>query len=248
VHSPSPAAPEAPWLRNLLLVALSFAAGSLDALSFLLLSHVFVAFMTGNTVLLGLGIGLGQTGQALHSLDALVCFCLGVVASSLAAGRRGLTHPWPVAMTATLVVEAALLVALAVTWTAARAPSDPVSYLLVGCAAAAMGLQSAGVQQLGIPGVSTTFVTGTLTSALSRIVALLAPRWVAFRPGSAAGGHWTLPAAVYLAYGLGAVVGGAGERLWGPPAVWISTAVVLAVLGADIAARTMAGWADLSER
>jgi uncharacterized membrane protein YoaK (UPF0700 family) len=40
--------------RNGLLLALAFAAGYIDALSYLGLSRVFTANMTGNTVLLGI--------------------------------------------------------------------------------------------------------------------------------------------------------------------------------------------------
>src|SRR5215470_8216887 len=43
--------------RDGVLLALTFAAGCVDALSYLGLSHVFTANMTGNAVLLGLAIG-----------------------------------------------------------------------------------------------------------------------------------------------------------------------------------------------
>src|SRR3989454_10880597 len=43
-----------------MVLMLTWAAGSVDAISYLALDHVFTANMTGNTVLLGLAIGQGH--------------------------------------------------------------------------------------------------------------------------------------------------------------------------------------------
>jgi len=42
--------------RELMLLALTWGAGTIDAISYLGLGHVFTAMMTGNTVLLGLAL------------------------------------------------------------------------------------------------------------------------------------------------------------------------------------------------
>src|SRR5512132_4472490 len=65
--------------RDRILLALAFAAGCVDALSYLGLSRVFTANMTGNAVLLGLAIGQTQELQVAHSSAAIVGFVLGVV-------------------------------------------------------------------------------------------------------------------------------------------------------------------------
>jgi uncharacterized membrane protein YoaK (UPF0700 family) len=58
-------------IRNGLLLALAFAAGYIDALSYLGLSRVFTANMTGNTVLLGIvladfdGVAIARSSLAL---------------------------------------------------------------------------------------------------------------------------------------------------------------------------------------
>src|SRR5207302_9586905 len=65
--------------RDLLLVALTFAAGAVDDVVFLRLD-VFTAVMTGNIVLLGLAIGQGAFRNALRSLIALLAYSVGVVA------------------------------------------------------------------------------------------------------------------------------------------------------------------------
>ena len=59
--------------RDFLLVALTFAAGSVDAVALLRLD-VFTAVMTGNIVLLGLAVGQGAFANALRSVIALVAY------------------------------------------------------------------------------------------------------------------------------------------------------------------------------
>ena len=49
-------------------------------------------------------------------------------------------------------------------------PSGPFLYSLVALAALAMGIQSAAVQALGLPDISTTYITGTYTTFISRLV------------------------------------------------------------------------------
>lgn len=88
-----------------------------------------------------------------------------------------------------------------------------------------MGMQSATVYRLSVPGVSTTYVTGTLTTLAMRLVC-----WLRSSAGSAAapadrgmrrldqtalGQGPGLPAAVWLAYGAGAVAAGS-VYIWLP--------------------------------
>src|SRR5262249_38725012 len=72
--------------RDGVLLALTFAAGCVDALSYLGLSHVFTANMTGNAVLLGLAIGQTQELQVAHSSAAIVGFVGGVVMAAKLVG------------------------------------------------------------------------------------------------------------------------------------------------------------------
>ena len=57
--------------RNAMLVMLSLAAGCVDAVGFLGLGQIFVANMTGNTVLLGLALGQAKGQAALRAVVAL---------------------------------------------------------------------------------------------------------------------------------------------------------------------------------
>ncbi|HEX6776155.1 MAG TPA: YoaK family protein, partial [Methylomirabilota bacterium] len=72
--------------RDRILLALAFAAGCVDALSYLGLSRVFTANMTGNAVLLGLAIGQTEELQVAHSSAAIVGFILGVVVAAKLVG------------------------------------------------------------------------------------------------------------------------------------------------------------------
>ena len=87
-------------LREFLLVGLTFAAGSVDAISYLALGRVFTANMTGNIVLLGLAVAQSLGPQTERSLVALAAFAAGVAPPSVApeerrrCGRRGSAWPW----------------------------------------------------------------------------------------------------------------------------------------------------------
>jgi uncharacterized membrane protein YoaK (UPF0700 family) len=63
--------------RDKLLLVLAITSGSADSWSFLGLGHAFVANMTGNTVLLGLGFS-GARHDVLHPLIALIFYAIGV--------------------------------------------------------------------------------------------------------------------------------------------------------------------------
>src|SRR5262249_46555433 len=68
---PSPAAQSWARFRDLMLLALTWAAGYIDAIGYLALGGVFTANMTGNTVLLGLHVSQEQGAAALRALTAL---------------------------------------------------------------------------------------------------------------------------------------------------------------------------------
>ena len=71
-----------------MLVMLSLAAGCVDAVGFLGLGQIFVANMTGNTVLLGLALGQAEGQAALRAVVALAGFVAGVGAGAAILGRE----------------------------------------------------------------------------------------------------------------------------------------------------------------
>ena len=151
--------------------------------------------MTGNSVVLATTLlqpSLAVTGL---SLLALLGFCGGAAAGALVT--RSPSHDWSVRTSVALG-----LAGLAVLGCAAAIAASGEKFLpvIIAVTAAAMGLQSAAVQQLAIPGVSTVFVTGTLTTAIARLVG-------ATRSATRIESHW-LPALTWLGYFAGAAVGG----------------------------------------
>jgi uncharacterized membrane protein YoaK (UPF0700 family) len=231
-----------------MLVLLAVAAGCVDAVSFLGLGQVLTAAMTGNTVLLGLALGRADGLGALRSTVALLAFFAGVMLGASIARRSPPGPIWSPGVAAALALEVVLLAALASAWHLVEGAErwlDP-RFLLIAAAGLAMGVQSAVAYRIGVPGIATTYVTGTLTSLGTRLVARLR------RPASRsdqveeAPTSW-LPAKVWLAYGGGAMFAGAMEHWWSAvniagdvrwpsaallvPMVLVATAALTAVFG-----------------
>ncbi len=161
-------------IQDVSLALLAAAAGTLDVLGFLRLGPALMSAMTGNGALLGLAIGQHQFGAALHSLAAFGGFVVGVACGALLLNDA--ETGWSPRVTAVVAIEAVLLGAFALLWLASADPrSDAAIYVLVLLASSGMGLQSAAVRQLRIPGVTTTFFTGTLTSIVISAVRIAEP-------------------------------------------------------------------------
>lgn len=137
-----------------LLFALTFVSGLVDAASFLGLGRVFVANMTGNVVFLGFALA----GAAQLSAAASAVALLGFIAGAFAGGawRR---EEEPARIVAPVAAIQALLLAAALTCQAAGWGRYSVLVPL----ACGMGLQNALVHRLGVPDLTTTVMTRTLT-------------------------------------------------------------------------------------
>ena len=80
--------------------------------------------------------------------------------------------PWPPAVTWALALEAAMLAAFAVGMYLTASLREVIeAQALVAVSAIAMGIQSAAVRRLNVPGIATTYVTGTLTTAVTSLIA-----------------------------------------------------------------------------
>jgi uncharacterized membrane protein YoaK (UPF0700 family) len=151
---------------------LAMTSGALDAIGFLGLGGVFASVMTGNLVLLGLGAGTRNGPLAAHAVVAICGYVIGVTAGVRVAGDRPPTGraDWSTAVNAVLTIEFGLVVGFAIGWEFARGkPTTPSQLALIGIAATAMGLQSAAVRASTPAGVSTTYLTGTLTDVVATL-------------------------------------------------------------------------------
>lgn len=176
-----------PWPRSSA-VALTAVAGCVDAVGYLVLAHVFVANMSGNSIAVGLHAGDLRWHEAWRRGFPIVMFVAGLFAGGVIAEvqrRRWQRHPTvrANAMAVTLTLEWVLLAAfLAVSvatfgWSARRRPVPPqtasadwpapppvgAGTAVVALAAVAMGVQNVSLRASGALSVYTTHVTGSLT-------------------------------------------------------------------------------------
>jgi uncharacterized membrane protein YoaK (UPF0700 family) len=145
-----------------LLLVLTVVTGLVDAVSYLKLGHVFVANMTGNVVFLGFAAAGATDFSAVASLVAIVAFMGGALVAGRLASPLG--HHRGRFLAAAATVQVALVaVALGVSIAAPDAASGATSYALIAPLALAMGLQNATARRLGVPDLTTTVLTLTLT-------------------------------------------------------------------------------------
>src|SRR6266853_4563227 len=84
-----------PRIRDLLLNALTVSSGAIDAITFIALGKVFVAFMTGNIAFLGLRIaGAGGPGSV-AVLVSMAAFAVGVYVSARIVKPTDVSGVWP---------------------------------------------------------------------------------------------------------------------------------------------------------
>jgi uncharacterized membrane protein YoaK (UPF0700 family) len=125
-----------------LMLALSFATGIIDAVGYLGLDRVFTGNMTGNVVILGMAL-LGADG--LPVLGPLVALA-GFVAGAAGGGRvlKGADGGWTQRVTGLFAVTALVEWVVGVgLLTGLRADERPVQVGVVAVVGAAMGVQAA---------------------------------------------------------------------------------------------------------
>jgi uncharacterized membrane protein YoaK (UPF0700 family) len=214
----------------------TFAAGSVDAVAYMA-AHVFTANMTGNAVLMGIYVGQGHGTAVLHSLLALIVFIGGVVLGAILAGAGGDRAKTLAAVRREVFVETVILALFASSFLLPRPwESRVVSVLLIIFSALAMGLQSAAVRRLHLPGIATTYITGTLTN----LVVGLTQHWASRRVAGVSSPAETtataslkrylvLQAQVFLCYALAALVSGALYLRWPSAVAWLPVIAIGAV-------------------
>jgi uncharacterized membrane protein YoaK (UPF0700 family) len=136
--------------------------GLVDAFSYLLLGHVFVANMTGNVVFLGFAVAGAQGFSIAASLVALASFGAGSVLGGRIVQRFG--HHRGHHVTVATTTQGLLLAVSVVLALVGRHPFTPgVRYALIVVLATAMGVQNSSVRKLAVPDLTTTVLTLTVT-------------------------------------------------------------------------------------
>jgi uncharacterized membrane protein YoaK (UPF0700 family) len=179
---------------------LTATTGLIDAVCYLGLGHVFVANMTGNVVLLGFGIA--QAGGL--PVVAPIVSVAGFLVGAGVGGRIGaqLAQSYARYFVVALGIETALVgaAALVIAATTVRVGSA-LAYAIIALLAVAMGLRNAIVRRMGVPDLTTTVLTLTLTG-----LAADSP------PAGGVGTHWHRRLAAVAAMLAGALVGALLEK------------------------------------
>lgn len=146
-------------------VVLAYAAGATDAFAFLQLSGVFTANMTGNLVLAGLIDRPGYDHAIIGIATAIVIFAV-----TLFLALRFMPDDHPTVQTVTVLFFAVLAqFAIFCLW-AARPQGIFTAgiVVLIALSTIAMACQTAVAKRIdNASGVSTTYVTGTITSLMA---------------------------------------------------------------------------------
>jgi uncharacterized membrane protein YoaK (UPF0700 family) len=198
------------------LLILTVVTGLIDAVSYLRLGRVFVANMTGNVVFLGFSVAPRSGLSPVASLVAIG----GFVAGSFGGGRWAAAQSQRPArwLRIALGAEAAAVAVVAVLTSTGVLPSHAHgSWATIAMLAAALGLQNSTVRHFGVPDLTTTVLTLSLT-------------------GLAADGHWRSRPARRRVASLLAMLGGAAA---GAGLLQGSTSATIAVAAALVAVATV---------
>jgi len=205
-----------------LMLTLTFSTGVVDAIGYLGLDKVFTANMTGNVVILAMGL----TGQEGLPVVGPIVALAGFVVGAGVAGRflRKVPKGWHRRDTWVLsIVAGLLLIALIPTAFITSTPADPALGLPVtALLAVAMGMQAGAARHIAVTDVTTVVITSTLAA-------------LAFdsRFGRSTGQTWFRRLAAVVLLALGALSGAALLLV----AFWLGLAlaavllVIVAVLG-----------------
>jgi uncharacterized membrane protein YoaK (UPF0700 family) len=199
------------------LLLLTFSTGIIDAISVLVLGHVFVANMTGNVIFLGFWFAPGTVVDMIAALVAFVSF----VAGAILGGRlsRHLADDVRQWLTVALVIEVVMLATLSIlSGTGVLGYHDNTKLILIAGLAVTFGSQNATARQFGIQELSTTVLTSTIVGI-----------GVDSRLAGGTGQREKLRYSVVLTMCGGALVGATMTRWAVAPVIGLAAAVVAVV-------------------
>jgi uncharacterized membrane protein YoaK (UPF0700 family) len=198
------------------LLLLTFSTGIVDAISVLVLGHVFVANMTGNVIFLGFWFAPRTVVDMTAAVVAFVSFVTGaILGGRLARHLDSDVRRW---LTVALGIEVAVLVTLSIlSGTGVLDYHDNTKLILIAGLAVTFGIQAATARQFGIQELSTTVLTTTIVG-------------IGFDSRLAGGtGHRErLRYSVVLTMCAGALVGATLTRWFVAPVIAIAAVVVAA--------------------
>lgn len=150
-------------LRLWLMLLLTFVTGVVDVVGYLGLDHIFTGNMTGNVVILAMGVAGSRTLPVVGPLVATVCFLVGAAAAGAALRRS--TAGWNRRVTALLSTGLlVLLTAGTILVLEPHAGGGAVGVALASAIALHMGSQALVARHLAVKDMTTVVITSTMTS------------------------------------------------------------------------------------
>ena len=144
------------------LISMTLVTGLVDAFSYLVLGHVFVANMTGNVVFLGFALAGAPGFSVTASLAAVAAFALGALLGGKLGSRhgdhRGRLHSSAAAIQGLFLAASVILAAAG-----GSALTAGYRYSLIAVLGIAMGIQNASARKIAVPDLTTTVLTLTIT-------------------------------------------------------------------------------------
>ena len=208
------ASPVSERLTVVALLLLTFATGLVDAISVLVLGHVFVANMTGNVIFLGFWFVPHSGVDMTAGVVAFISFLAGTVIGGRFA--RHLDYEVRRWLTAALGTEVVLLTALAIlAGTGVVSYHDNGKLILIAGLAVTFGAQNAAARQFGVQELSTTVLTSTIVGI-----------GVDSRLAGGTGEREKLRYTVVLTMLAGAAMGATMSRFMVAPVIGLAAAVV----------------------
>jgi uncharacterized membrane protein YoaK (UPF0700 family) len=159
--------PDRPQLALATMIVLTFVTGVVDAVGYLGLDRVFTGNMTGNIVILGMGVAGADDLPVLGPAVALAGFTAGAFAAGwVLRDRQGgsKTSAWDHRVTALLSVGATVLLVLTVVAVVVENFGTLMQVVVATAIAAVMGQQAMVARKLAVKDMTTVVVTSTLTS------------------------------------------------------------------------------------
>jgi len=143
------------------LLLLTFSTGLVDAISVLVLGHVFVANMTGNVIFLGFWFAPRTVVDMTAALVAFVSFVMGaILGGRLSRHLDRDVRRW---LTVALGIEVVTLATLSIlSGMGVLDYHDNTKLILIAGLALTFGSQAATARQFGIQELSTTVLTTTI--------------------------------------------------------------------------------------
>lgn len=209
-----------------LVATLCMTAGAVDVIAYILFGKIFIANMTGNTVLFAASVVLHNWSEAALRIGVVVTFMAGIIIAETVL-LRVTTRRERQRRLITLAIEFGVLSWLALT------PHPDIRIVLLLVLACAMGMQNNAFHRIGPIKLNTAFITGDLEDLGESIAEYREPEKRAEGRRRSAVFFTT-----WIAYGLGALIGAYGALALKEKALWIPAGLVVVAAAMVMRSRT----------